>query len=358
MKIASSEMQMVSSHASMQRDEVRESLRMWTGTQRPDFEGRGNAIPAAERVTLSDAGRAAQAAEAGAANASLDDSENDPRLLLLRAIIRMLTGEEARVFDAASLDGPSPATAVSTEGATAAQSGNAAPTPAERPAGYGVEYDYHSSHSETEQTSFAASGVVKTADGKEIHFDLQLSMARSYHQESEVSLRLGDATRQRKDPLVLNFAGTAAQLRDQRFKFDLDSDGTADSVNLLTPGSGFLTLDRNKDGRINNGSELFGTRSGDGFADLAALDGDHNGWIDENDAAYAQLGVWTPDANGGGKVRSLQEANVGALSLARVATPFDIRDGGNQTLGQIRSSGVFLQESGGVGSMQQIDLSV
>jgi hypothetical protein len=35
-----------------------------------------------------------------------------------------------------------------------------------------------------------------------------------------------------------------------------------------------------------NGAELFGARSGDGFAELAALDGDGNGWIDEGDAAW------------------------------------------------------------------------
>jgi hypothetical protein len=259
----------------------------------------------------------------------------------------MLTGEDVRIFDAAELHAPAasvsaPATDLPAEVAPAAQAGGAAA--AQPPAGYGVEYDYHASHSEFEQTSFAANGVIKTTDGKEIRFDLQLEMSRSYHEESDVSLRLGDATRQKKDPLVLNFAGTAAQLGDQRFKFDLDADGTAESINRLASGSGFLTLDRNHDGRINNGGELFGTRSGDGFADLATLDGDGNGWIDENDAAFAQLGVWTPDANGGGKVQSLKEANVGALSLARVATPYDLRDGSNQTLGQIRSSGVFLQD--------------
>jgi len=198
--------------------------------------------------------------------------------------------------------------------------------------------------------------VVKTADGKEIHFDLQLSMARSYHQESDVSLRLGDATRQRKDPLVLNFAGTAAQLSYQRFKFDLDSDGTADSVNLLTPGSGFLTLDRNKDGRINNGSELFGTRSGDGFADLAAYDGDRNGWIDENDTIFSRLRVWMKTPSGEDQLFALAEKGVGAIYLGRVDTPFSIKDAENTLQGQVRATGLFLHEDGRVGSMQQLDL--
>ncbi|KFB77967.1 MAG: VCBS repeat-containing protein [Candidatus Accumulibacter phosphatis] len=356
MKITSSEMQLLSSHVAAQKTEVRESMRVWVGAQRPDFEGRGDARAPADQVTLSDAGRAA--AQADAMEGSTDETESDPRMLLMRALVRMLTGEDVRVFDVAELHAPAAAQVPAEAAPVASVAQGEHVAVAQRPAGYGVEYDYHASHSEFEQTSFAASGVIKTADGQEIRFDLELQMSRSYHEESDVRVLLGDATRQKKDPLVINFAGNAAQLSDQLFKFDLDANGTAESISRLASGSGFLTLDRNHDGQINNGSELFGTRSGDGFADLAALDGDGNGWIDENDAAYAQLGVWTPDAGGGGKVLSLKEADVGALSLARVATPFDLRNGSNETLGQIRSSGVFLQENGGVGSLQQVDLSV
>lgn len=79
-------------------------------------------------------------------------------------------------------------------------------------------------------------------------------MARSYHEQSDVSIRLGDA-RKKQDPLVLNFSGTATQLTGQRFKFDLNSDGKSEDINMVTGGSGFLALDRNGDGKINNGSE-------------------------------------------------------------------------------------------------------
>lgn len=362
MKITGSEMQMASSHASFQHHEIRESLRMWVGNRRPDFAADGNsrgqrpvaAIPA-DPVNISTAGKAAQSAEAEAIENSIEQAEKDPRLMLLRAMIYMFTGEEARVFDASEMDSPPPAPDLPAEAPGSAADGEA---PGERPAGYGVEYDYHESHTEVEQTSFSASGVVHTADGKEISFALNLSMSRIYHEESNVSLRLGDAARQQKDPLVINFSGTAAQLSDQRFRFDLDADGTADNINQFASGSGFLVLDRNGDGKINNGNELFGTRSGDGFADLAAFDSDRNGWIDENDAAYAKLQVWTPDASGNGNLQSLQEADVGAIGLMRVSTPFDLRSDSNETLGTIRSSGIFLQESGGTGTIQQIDLSV
>jgi hypothetical protein len=62
MKIVSSGMQMASTHASTQHHEIQESLRMWAGERRPDFEGRGRPAVArpVETVHISDAGRAAQ----------------------------------------------------------------------------------------------------------------------------------------------------------------------------------------------------------------------------------------------------------------------------------------------------------
>ena len=119
---------------------------------------------------------------------------------------------------------------------------------------------------------------------------------------------------------------------------DLDADGDKENINFATGGSGFLALDRNGDGKINDGSELFGATSGDGFADLATLDSDHNGWIDENDAAYTQLRVWTKDSAGNDQLSTLKQANVGAINLSSVATPFDLKDSSNALLGQIRAA--------------------
>jgi hypothetical protein len=144
----------------------------------------------------------------------------------------------------------------------------------------------------------------------------------------------------------------------QRFKFDLNSDGQAEEINFLSGNSGFLAFDRNGDGKINNGSELFGAKSGNGFLELSALDSDQNGWIDENDAAYEQLSVWRKDGEGKDHLATLKQANVGAISLVHLDTPFDIKTGNNALLGQIRSSGLFLQEDGKAGSVQQIDLTV
>ena len=182
-------------------------------------------------------------------------------------------------------------------------------------------------------------------------------MSRSYHEESDVSITIGDA-RPTKDPLVVNFNGAAAQLSSQRFSFDLDADGRGEEINFVGGGSGFLVFDRNGDGKVNNGLELFGARSGDGFAELSALDVDGNGWVDDGDAAYGSLRVWSRNAAGKDLLVTLSQAGIGALSVASVASEFSLKDSGNELLGQIRSTGLYLREDGQVGTLQQVDLTV
>ena len=203
---------------------------------------------------------------------------------------------------------------------------------------------------ERERTTVGAEGKVRTADGREIDFTLSLSMCREFSctRELEESGRVVF-----RDPLVVNFDGRGADLTEVRFDFDLDADGTAESLPTLARGSGYLALDRNGDGCINDGRELFGTCSGDGFADLAQHDGDGNGWIDEADPVYAALGIWFPD----GQLKPLAETGVGALYLGSVASSFALNDADNRALGQVRRSGIYLNEDGSSGVLQQIDLA-
>lgn len=364
MKIASASLQLNSTHFSEQRREVTESLRSWQGRRQEAANEAARPTPEAARdpVTLSADGKAAGARANSAIDQALDASENDPNLRLIRQLLIFLTGREPRVFDARALAGDGAGSDAGGDGSTATPQGGSAARGADSsrnaPAGvgWGVAYDRTETYSETEQTQLAASGVIRTADGKEISFSLSLSMTRSYQETSSTSVRLGDA-RRTQDPLVVNFGGNAAQLSSQRFAFDLDADGRQENINFVAPGSGFLALDRNGDGRINDGSELFGGTTGDGFAELSRLDSDRNGWIDENDAAYEQLRVWTRDG-GGDRLATLREAGVGAISLAQVSTPFALKDANNQLLGQIRSSSVFLREDGKAGTIQQVDLTV
>ncbi|HEX3048490.1 MAG TPA: hypothetical protein VHY08_27320 [Bacillota bacterium] len=206
---------------------------------------------------------------------------------------------------------------------------------------------------ESEQTSFKAGGVIKTADGKEIDFSVDLNMSREFASDKVTILE-----QKLSDPLVINFDGPVAALTDTKFSFDLDNDGALDQISFLKSGSGFLALDQNQDGVINNGGELFGTASGNGFADLLKYDSDQNGWIDENDSIYEKLRIWTKDENGQDVLFALGQKGIGAIYLGNVDTQFSYKEAANQTQGQVHRTGVFLKEDGTAGTVQQIDLVV
>ncbi len=222
-------------------------------------------------------------------------------------------------------------------------------------AGFGISYEYRESYYEREVTEFSASGVVKTADGQEISFDINLKMEREFYSEESFSFRAGDAL---VDPLVINYSGNAASLTNVKFKFDLDSDGTNDNISRIAPGSGILVYDKNGDGKVNNGTELFGPNTGNGFAELAAYDLDGNGWIDERDDIFSKLQIWEPDIFGKDYLKSLQEISVGAIYLNSKRTDFDMKNAQNGLDGQIARTGIYLTEDGKVNTIQQLNLAV
>lgn len=211
-------------------------------------------------------------------------------------------------------------------------------------------------HAETETTCFSTRGKVVTGDGREIEFGMDLQMSRSfkaYYEENYVPPQA-----QLCDPLVINLNAGIGNLSDQKFMFDLDQDGILDKVSQLESGSGFLALDKNSDGKINDGGELFGTKSGDGFRELAAYDDDGDGWIDEDDEIFDKLLIWAKDDSGKDTLYHLKEAGVGAICLSHVPTEFSLNSMQNhQTNGIVRSTGIFLFENGGAGTVQHIDIA-
>lgn len=214
-------------------------------------------------------------------------------------------------------------------------------------------------HEETENTKFQTQGTVRCADGREINFNLNLEMSRSFQEYYEETVQPLQAQRSKLcDPLVINLDGNIAELSDQTFLFDLDGDGELDEINRLSGKSGFLALDKNGDGIINDGNELFGTKSGNGFEDLAAYDTDHNGFIDEGDEIWDKLKIWVTDENGNQQLYSLAEKGVGAICLQNASTDFALTGANNQTNGMIRRTGIFLYESGMAGTVQHVDLAI
>lgn len=357
MKVTASDILLSSERAFTKTLDVKESLRVWVGDRRPKFEGTGGTLGSAGSsavVSISaDAVKKRQPAREVRGNEYDDLGKESVKLLVLKKMLERLTGKEIKTIDPKDFE-PKEIDPDLQKLADNAQAGT--PSPAAPRAGYGVEYDYHERSVESEKVSFSAQGVILTADGKKIEISVDLSMSHTFVSEQNVSIRLGDA--KMKDPLVINFDGAAAQVGDTTFSFDLDADGHADEMPTLTSNSGYLALDRNNDEKVNDGSELFGPATGQGLAELARHDGDGNHWIDENDFIFRNLRVWVRDGTGQSQLLTLGQAGVDAIYLGHVASSFDLKQSQENLLGRIQSTGVYLNEDGTAGTVQELDLVV
>ena len=125
----------------------------------------------------------------------------------------------------------------------------------------------------------------------------------------------------------------------QGVNFDLLGTGQVNKVGWVAGGDGLLVMDRNHDGIINNGNELFGMgtilangkRAADGYAAMAEQDTNHDGKLDQKDAHWKELKVWV-DANHDGKtdsgeLKSLEELGIASMDLS--ATKGTTVDNGN-----------------------------
>lgn len=220
--------------------------------------------------------------------------------------------------------------------------------------GWGLIYEMNESYYERQSMSFSASAQIIASDGRKINVEIAVNMSREFAYSNNITFRAGDAAK--IDPLVINVDALCADLTDSKILFDLDVDGKLDYVSFPIYGSGFLAIDKNSDGIINDGSELFGTKLDDGFAELAMYDSDSNGWIDENDPVYDNLLIWMKDQNGNDKFFSLRQKNIGAIYLGSVKNDFSIASQSNLQKGIIKKTGIYIRENGQAGTLQHIDI--
>lgn len=230
-------------------------------------------------------------------------------------------------------------------------------TNSRQPGNLWVRQGSYTENSEIESTTFTTVGKVTTADGRTIDFNMALNMSRSFTQ-SVASVSEG-VPYILTDPLVLNLDNAPETISDQKWYFDLDGDGVKEEISQLAKGNAFLALDRDDNGNIDNGSELFGATTGNGFSELAEFDEDGNGWIDENDSVYDKLKIWKKDSAGNDILTGLRNSDVGAIYLGALNTEFSHKNlTTNDTEAVVRQSGFFLHEStGAAGLMQQVDFA-
>ncbi|MBP6902404.1 MAG: carboxypeptidase regulatory-like domain-containing protein [Burkholderiaceae bacterium] len=131
-------------------------------------------------------------------------------------------------------------------------------------------------------------------------------------------------------PIVIDLDGNGIQTlaRDASdATFDLFGNGSGVKSGWISGGDGFLAVDKDGNGKIDDISELFGgTAKGAGFAQLASYDSNGDGQVNAADAQFDQLRVWV-DGNGNhqtddGELLTLAQAGVAALTVGYTELPF------------------------------------
>ncbi|MDV3441624.1 calcium-binding protein [Pseudomonas otitidis] len=164
---------------------------------------------------------------------------------------------------------------------------------------------------------------------------------------------------QRIDPLSLDLDGDGIETvgTNAGITFDFDGDGLKTGTGWVKGDDGFLVLDRNGNGQIDNGGELFGVdtvkangqKATDGFDALRDFDSNGDGVFDAKDAQFANVRVWQDTNQDGiaqaGELKTLAEHNIVAINLDSTAS--------NQTSNGnlISATGTFIRGDGTQGSV-------
>ncbi|MBQ4810043.1 hypothetical protein J8M20_01795 [Pseudoalteromonas luteoviolacea] len=278
-------------------------------------------------------------------DAEIDDElgmNMDAKMYILKLLVQRLTGKEVKWYEDVIGKDISHHEASQMISRTQNSAGEQNP-----PTQVMVERFIH----ESQSNALKVGGQIKLENGKQLNFLFKAEFEQSY-----TSYHRAIENVNMKDPLVISFTNRAVELDKEDMHFDIDGDGKKDQFAHLKKGYGYLALDLNQNNKVDDGTELFGALSGNGFSDLARYDEDQNGFIDEHDSIFDSLRVWVKNKDED-KLISLEEAKIGAVSVANVQTPLNIRQFG-ELKGAVRKSGFYLSENGTPGLIQQVDYVV
>jgi hypothetical protein len=168
-----------------------------------------------------------------------------------------------------------------------------------------------------------------------------------------------------RDPLVLDLDGDGLELTAAtgQVLFDHNADGIRTGTGWVASDDGLLVLDRNGNGTIDSGRELFGVDTvksngqfaREGFDALRDLDANGDGVFNASDAAFAQVRVWRDmDQDGvsdAGELSTLAQRGISSISLSNTASGQVIN--GNR----VDSVASFTRTAGGTSTVGAIDFA-
>ncbi|CAD5377721.1 conserved hypothetical protein [Pseudomonas sp. OF001] len=169
-----------------------------------------------------------------------------------------------------------------------------------------------------------------------------------------------------RDPIILDLDGNGFETVSlaSNIYFDHDGDGVLTKTGWVGPNDTLLVWDRNANGSIESGAELFGdftplpngTLAPNGFTALAALDANGDGILDASDPAFTSLKLWRDVSQDGqtgmGEMISLADAGIVSLHLANT-----LKNQGFANGNQLTREGSFTRADGSTGGMGEFRLA-
>ncbi len=170
------------------------------------------------------------------------------------------------------------------------------------------------------------------------------------------------------DPLALDLDGdgleTVGITATSQTLFDHNGDGIKTGTGWVKGDDALLVLDKNGNGTIDNGNELFGVdtvmsngqKAASGFAALADLDSNHDGVFSSADAQYANVQVWRDLDQDGisdvGELQTLAQGGIASINLTSTASTVNFGNGNTQT-----ASATYTRTDGTTGTAANLNLA-
>jgi hypothetical protein len=194
---------------------------------------------------------------------------------------------------------------------------------------------------EQQQLNFAMQGEF-IIDNKKVNLNYQLNLKASYSSIHSIETTAAAL----KDPVVIQFGTRSIGYITDYTKFDINNDNKQNDLPIFSGDVGYLIFDKNNNHHVDNGGELFGPTTNNGFSELAQLDSNNNGFFDNQDDKYSQIYIWQPkqtkpnsneQSPNKQNLVSLSQAGIKAISLNAITTQFNFRDQSKDNKGEINA---------------------
>ena len=170
----------------------------------------------------------------------------------------------------------------------------------------------------------------------------------------------------RRDPLAIDLDGDGIETigADGTVVFDHNGDGVKTGTGWVSADDGFFVLDRNGNGTIDTGAELFGvdtiksdgSTAVDGFDALTDLDSNNDGLFNAQDAEFSNVKIWQDlnqdGVSGAEELSSLTQLGIESIDLNADKNNINLGNGNVQT-----ATSVHLSIDGEEGETGNLDLA-